>query len=247
MGIISSGDTHIGMKRKSNQDAIYLSNDQLLFIVADGMGGHNGGDIASALAVEHIPLYIKDNKTQDAREIAAASIEHANLIIRHEGQQNPQLKGMGTTVVSMMFKESTAYISNVGDSRCYLINQNRIFQLTRDHSLVMEKINMGIYNRTQAANDPQKNVLMKSVGFEADIDVDVFNYKVSKNDLFLLCSDGLHGKVSDSDIIYISKKCIPNIEKTTKAELDHCVSSLIAQANANGGQDNISVVMVLAV
>jgi len=247
MGIISAGNTHVGMKRKSNQDSYYVGDDQLLYVVADGMGGHKGGDIASQLAVKHIPQYVRDNSSLNPIELGAASVEHANLIIRSESAQDPNLKGMGTTVVSIILKESTAYISNVGDSRCYLVNNDCLYQLTRDHSLVMEKINMGIYTREQAAQDPQKNVLMKSVGFEADVEVDVFNYKVSKNDIFFLCSDGLHGKVSDRDILYIIQECIPNVEKATKKDLETCVDALIDQANANGGQDNISVIMVLTV
>ena len=109
-----------------------------------------------------------------------------------------------------------------------------IYQLTRDHSLVQEKLNYGIYNREQAAMDPQKNVLVRTVGFEEEVDVDVFTYKVVKNDIFLCCSDGLHGKVSDEDIIYIFNKYMP------------IVKTLIDLANENGGQDNITAIIVIA-
>src|SRR5690606_27693808 len=109
-----------------------------------------------------------------------------------------------------------------------------------------EKLNMGIYTREQASLDPQKNVLVRSVGFEADLQVDVFNYRISKNDIFLVCSDGLHGRVSDSDILHIIQKNIPSPGSCTEADVDRTVKELIQQANDNGGQDNISVILAVA-
>jgi serine/threonine protein phosphatase PrpC len=118
--------------------------------------------------------------------------------------------------------------------------------MTRDHSFVQEKLNMGIYNREQAAHDKQKNVLVRSVGFEPEVLVDVFTYQICKNDLFLICSDGLHGKVSDKDILYIVQKNVPFPSTASKADLEKAVQELIAQANENGGQDNISVILSVA-
>ncbi len=124
-----------------------------------------------------------------------------------------------------------------------MISKKKIYQMTRDHSLVQEKLNMGLYDREGAKADPQKNVLIRTVGFEPEIQVDVYSYKVSRNDLFLICSDGLHGKVSDEDILYIVNKHIPEPALAIQDDLDSAVSELITQANANGGQDNISVII----
>lgn len=247
MGLLSSGLTDIGMKRKTNQDSIYLNPEKNIFVVADGMGGHNGGDIASAMAVKYIPEFLLKNLATDKPvKTTEESIQYANNNIKARGEQDEKLVGMGTTVVSFFFKGPNLYIGNVGDSRGYLINKNRLFQLTKDHSLVQEKLNIGIYDREEASADPQKNVLVRTVGFEEDVDVDSFTYKVSRNDIFLSCSDGLHGKVSDPDILFIINKYIPEPSKCTQSVLDACVKALIDQANANGGNDNISVVLVVA-
>lgn len=246
MGLISAGMCDIGRKRKTNQDSIYMNPERNLFIVADGMGGHNGGDIASALAVQNIPEYIIEHFEADPQQAISNSIKYANSAIKDRGKNDPLLTGMGTTVVSFYFKETTLFIANVGDSRAYLVNRHRLYQLTKDHSLVQEKLNIGIYNRDQAQKDPQKNVLVRTVGFEDSVDVDVYTYKVCRNDIFLCCSDGLHGKVSDADILYIINKYIPDPAAATPQALNNAVKMLVHQANENGGNDNISVILVVA-
>ena len=172
MGIISSGSTDIGRKRKTNQDSFYVSKELKLFIVADGMGGHNGGDIASQMAVKVMPEFTKSNLADEPLTLISNSIKHANTSIKKYGETHPELVGMGTTIVSLYFKGQNLYVGNVGDSRAYLINNQKIFQLSKDHSLVQEKLNYGVYNREQAALDPQKNVLVRTVGFDDDVDVD---------------------------------------------------------------------------
>lgn len=246
MALISAGLTDIGQKRKTNQDSIYTNSNENLFIVADGMGGHNGGDIASLLAVNSIPEYIYNNSELTPKAVARNAIKHTNKLIFNQSQADPKLKGMGTTVVSLYFRNNTAYVSNVGDSRAYLVNKRSIFQLTKDHSLVQEKINLGIYTREDAAKDPMKNVLVRTVGYEDELDVDVFTYKVNKNDILLICSDGLHGRVSDEDINYIINTYIPDPSNATQKAVTQVVETLIKQANMNGGNDNISVIVVLA-
>ena len=246
MGLISSGMTHVGQKRKSNQDSIYINRKKHIYLVADGMGGHRGGDIASAIAVKVIPEFIIENFTQEPSELNLNSIQMANQAIKSKSMTDELLLGMGTTVVNLFFKGDTAYIGNVGDSRAYLVNQKRLYQLTKDHSLVQEKINMGIYTREQAAQDPQKNVLTKTVGFEDEVDADVFNYKVAKHDIFMTCSDGLHGMVSEPDMLYIINKHFSDLDNITQQNVDDAVKELIDLANANGGKDNVSVIIVFA-
>lgn len=246
MAIIHAGGTDIGRKRKTNQDSICLYPEQLFFAVADGMGGHNGGDIASQMSVKIMPEYIEKNADIEPRDLMSGVIRDVNARIHHHSEEKPELKGMGTTVSAIMFHGPQLFIGNVGDSRVYLIHNGMLFQMTRDHSFVQEKLSMGIYGRDDAALDKQKNVLVRSVGFEPDVAVDVYSYRICKNDLFLICSDGLHGKVSDHDILYIVQKNIPYPADATAAELNRAVQELIAQANENGGQDNISVILAMA-
>lgn len=246
MGLIASGNTNIGRKRKTNQDSFFISLEKKLFVVADGMGGHNGGDIASQMAVKTLPEYAFKNIEMDPVLMLSGSIKESNRAIKHFGETHTELVGMGTTIVSFYFRGQNLYIGNVGDSRAYLINSKRIFQLSRDHSLVQEKLNYGVYNREQAALDPQKNILVRTVGFEDNVEVDVFTYKVVKNDIFLCCSDGLHGKVSDEDILYIINKYLPDPNLATQEVADQIIKALIDLANENGGQDNITAILVIA-
>ncbi len=246
MGLIAAGMTDIGRKRKTNQDSYFLGLEKKLFVVADGMGGHNGGDIASQMAVKVLPEYLFENINMDPFHLLTGSIKESNRSIKNFGETHPELVGMGTTIVSFFFRGQNIYVGNVGDSRAYLVNGKKIYQLTRDHSLVQEKLNYGVYNREQAALDPQKNVLVRTVGFEDDVDVDVFTYKVTRNDIFICCSDGLHGKVSDEDILYLINKFIPDPAVATQESADVVIKALIDQANENGGQDNITAILVIA-
>lgn len=235
------------MKRKTNQDSICLLPDYHFYAVADGMGGHSGGDIASQMSVKLFPEFFSKNKNKlPIPEILDEAVKHINKSIFNFGQKNVELRGMGTTISCILLDDKYLNIANIGDSRVYLINQGRLFQLSRDHSLVQEKLNLGIYDREEAKQDPQKNVLIRTVGFEPEVEVDVYKYKISKNDMFLICSDGLHGKVSDADIINIVNNKIPDPAHATDENLSDAVSNLINQANINGGQDNISVIIVLA-
>ena len=244
MGIIASGLSDIGMKRSTNQDSICLYPQKAAFLLADGMGGHSGGDIASGICREKFPSLVEKSLEMKNENHLEYIVHEINKAIFDHASKHEELKGMGTTVTTIIIHDSELDIANVGDSRAYLYKSNKIFQLTKDHSLVQEKINIGMYNREQANKDPHKNVLTRTVGFEEKVEVDTFKYTIAKNDLFLLCSDGLHGKVSDEDIRFIIEKNLPNPEEITQDSLDTLSQNLIDQANANGGQDNISVILV---
>ena len=245
--IIHAGATDIGRKRKTNQDSICLDPAHHFFAVADGMGGHNGGDIASQMTAALMPPFLTKFKNElEPKDLVSRCIQHVNLEIHRKSDDEPELKGMGTTVAVLYYHGNKVWIGNVGDSRVYMMHNGELFQLTRDHSFVQEKLNMGVYNRKDALLDKQKNVLVRSVGFESEVIVDVFSYQVCRNDLFLICSDGLHGKVSDKDILYILQKNIPLPAQAKNSDLQNAVKELIHQANENGGQDNISVVLSLA-
>lgn len=246
MGILCAGGSDIGRKRKTNQDSICVDHKHHFFAVADGMGGHNGGDIASQLSVQVMPVYFEQHATMEPQALMKGMIQEINRSILKKAEEQPELHGMGTTVSAIHFHGQSLIIGNVGDSRVYMVNNHHIFQMTRDHSFVQEKLNMGIYTREEAVKDPQKNVLVRSVGFEADVNVDVFNYRICKNDIFLICSDGLHGKVSDGDILHIIQKNIVDPATCIMEDVEATVKELIQQANDNGGQDNISVILAVA-
>ncbi len=244
--IITAGRSDIGMKRKTNQDSILLATDLHFYAVADGMGGHNGGDIASQTTVKLMQELLKKFSAKEGKEQLQEAIKQVNQNLLQIASEKTELKGMGTTISCVMFKGSQLLVGNVGDSRTYMINEKKLYQLTRDHSLVQEKINMGIYSREMGKQDPQKNVLVRTVGYDENIEVDVFSYKICKNDIFLICSDGLHGKVSDHDILDIINQHISDPAKATANDVDKAALALIARANDNGGQDNISVIISIA-
>ena len=246
MGIVCAGASDIGRKRKTNQDSICVDHKHHFYAVADGMGGHSGGDIASQLSVKIMPEYFSQHESIEPQKFMKGLIQEINTAILKKAEQEPELHGMGTTLSAIYFHGQTLVTGNVGDSRVYLINNHYIYQLTRDHSFVQEKLNMGIYTREEAVKDPQKNVLVRSVGFESDINVDVFNYRICKNDIFMICSDGLHGKVSDGDILHIIQKNITDPATCSREDVEGAVKELIQQANENGGQDNISVIVAVA-
>ena len=242
MSISFSGNTDIGQKRKTNQDSISLLPHIGFFAVADGMGGHNGGDIASQKSVQLFKEYLEKNNSGTPETLEKA-VKFINRSIYDHGQSDKSLEGMGTTISAIQFEDKFINIANIGDSRVYLINNNKLFQMTKDHSLVQEKLHLGIYDRQGAKEDPQKNVLIRTVGFESQVEVDIYKYRLNPNDLFLICSDGLHGKLCDEDILKIINQHIDLLQDLTQEDLDNAVEHLIYQANLNGGQDNISVIL----
>ena len=253
MGIISTGKTDIGLVRKTNQDSIYLSENLNLFLVADGMGGHNGGDIASALAVDKVPTFVEEYKSdRNPHDFLSKAIQSANTAIFQKGLEDEKLKGMGTTAVAAYFAGEQLYLANVGDSRAYLFNRGNLYQLTVDHSLIQEKLTLAVmsgsinYDREAAKLDPKHNVITRTVGFEENVNVDTFEYQVSKNDLFLLCSDGLCGKVSDEQINRILTESLGDLKTLTEERMSGAVDELIEEAKRQGGNDNISVILLFA-
>ena len=230
--------TDIGKKRNLNQDAVYTSERPVgklpnLFLVADGMGGHNAGDYASRRAVETIVEHIEGATEENPAEILGNAIAAANTRVRREAEENPERKGMGTTVVAACCDGKALHVANVGDSRLYLIDQG-IEQITRDHSLVEEMIRMGEIQRKDAKSHPDRNVITRAVGVHVPVRVDFFDVKLEKGDKLLLCSDGLTNMVEDEDILQLVKK---------SASLKEAAERLVTEANKNGGKDNISVVL----
>ncbi|MCR5834907.1 MAG: Stp1/IreP family PP2C-type Ser/Thr phosphatase [Lachnospiraceae bacterium] len=237
--MIAFGSTNVGLKRSINQDFIFLSEDKIgklpnLFIVADGMGGHKAGDVASRKGVELFVDFVRTTDMTDPVNIIDAGIKIANDAVFELSHTNADYDGMGTTFVVASVIENRVYIANVGDSRLYLINNN-IVQITRDHSLVEEMINMGEIERDAARTHTKKNIITRAVGVERNVVADIFQIEIERGDKLLLCSDGLSNMVEDYDI----KKIVNG-----NSNLKDAVNILIDKANENGGRDNISVVLL---
>lgn len=231
--------TDIGKKRKLNQDYVYTSERPVgnlpnVFIVADGMGGHNAGDYASKFTVETIVGEIVNLSEKNPEQILKKAIEVANDKVLRMANENPDLEGMGTTVVAATCIGEELHVANVGDSRLYVIGE-KITQVTRDHSLVEEMIRMGGIDRATARNHPDKNIITRAIGAEESIDIDFFHVGLSKGDIVLMCSDGLTNMLEDEEIRMILNGQRDIVEKAEQ---------LVKAANNNGGKDNIAVVLI---
>lgn len=243
MKLITGSKTDVGRKRKQNQDSMSTHPELSLFVVADGMGGHQGGETASALSVKVVPETFKalKEKNWDNTSALKRAIEEANLTIHKTASENPALNGMGTTTVSLLIDGPTAFIGHVGDSRCYLVRENQLWQLTRDHSLVQEKLKAGVITRADLRTDKMKNVITRSVGFEPGVEIDVYELQVLPDDLFLLCSDGLSGPLKDEHIFSAIQSSLAEGK-----DIQATAQFLIDEANRMGGDDNITAVLVKA-
>lgn len=240
----------VGMKRDHNEDS-YLATPELgLFVVADGMGGHAGGETASRLAVTTVEQEVRAAKEKRPEafeytgpladspmaEVVRDALEAASGAVFHAARANPALEGMGTTADVLLFAGRHALCAHVGDSRLYLAREGRIQQVTEDHSLVNEQVKAGLITPEEAKESRLKNIITRSIGFEEDVLVDVTGLVVEPGDLFLLCSDGLSNLVEDYELL----------EKLQQDSLEEACQSLVDLANARGGDDNITVVVVKA-
>ena len=231
--------TDVGVKRNMNQDFVYASDQPVgnlsnLFIVADGMGGHNAGDLASRYTVETMVDYIEGAEEKRPIPLLEGAVEAANRKVMEKAMTDKSLEGMGTTVVAATVRDDCLYVANVGDSRLYILDDS-IHQITRDHSLGEEMVRAGQLNREEARNHPEKNIITRAVGVKNKIRIDFFDVGLYPGDKFLLCTDGLTNMVEDEDIYALVRK---------EASLETAARRLVAAANRNGGKDNISVVLV---
>ncbi len=237
MNITGWSGTDKGLRRESNQDSFLINKDLKLFVVADGMGGHSGGEVASALAVETVERFISDNFSvlKSSKDLLVKAYEAAsNRIFDKAATESPELVGMGTTMVMTMVVDDSIFIGNVGDSRAYLFQRPHLWQISEDHSLVNEQLRSGAISESQLESFVGKNIITRSVGYERSVIADVLERPLTKGDQIMMCSDGLSGLVADKQI---SK--VLNELKGQKA-----VDELIRLALENGGHDNVTVVLV---
>ena len=231
--------TDVGRTRMVNQDYVFsclepVGNLPNLFIVADGMGGHQAGDFASSYSVKKFLESVSLSLQRNPHKIFADAIRYANRELIEKSKSNPELRGMGTTMVALTIIGDKAYVANVGDSRLYLM-EDSLMQITVDHSLVQEMIKLGELSREDARLHPDKNIITRAVGAGRDINADYFEFTITKDSILLMCSDGLSNMVDDDQIAVLLKSAEAP-EKVGK--------KLIETANRNGGKDNIAVIVI---
>lgn len=238
MKIKAYGKTDVGRKRQINQDSILVNARHNIYAVADGMGGHKGGEVASAMAIETLQeVLVHEASTSspiESRLETAYKLANDRIFETSHKAGNKDLEGMGTTMVAFYATQHKIFISNVGDSRAYLFRSNKIWQITEDHSLVQEQIRAGLINPNKVEEMVGKNVITRSVGYDQVVKIDVVFRTYTKGDVFLLCSDGLTGMVSNEKIARILST--NPIEKVAQICID--------EANNSGGVDNISCLVI---
>ncbi len=231
--------TDIGRRRRVNQDYVFASETSVgnlpnLFVVADGMGGHNAGDFASSFAVETVVKTISQDADYNPVKIIRHAIEQANDVLRQEARKDSALAGMGTTMVVLTIAGRYAYVANVGDSRLYVMN-GEIRQITRDHSLVQEMVRLGELRPEEARNHPDKNIITRALGARENINIDFFDLKLEEDSQILMCSDGLSNMLTDEQMQEIL---------ASDKDIGAKAGDLILGANRNGGKDNIAVILI---
>lgn len=223
--------TDVGRTRTNNQDCYYVADKWC--VVADGMGGHNGGEVASRYAIEVIRANLRQ-QSFGIDILLKNAITKANSVIYNMSVDDPTLEGMGTTVVLCYFEGDSVYIAHVGDSRAYHLSEDGLQQVTNDHSIVQQLIESGTITPREAKTHPQKNLITRAIGTESTIDIDICRVGIKKGDYILLCTDGLTSFVSDDEIEAVIKT----------HELDDAVSELVNMANSKGGTDNITIILI---
>lgn len=229
--------TDIGRKRKVNQDYVFaqtepVGNFENLFILADGMGGYNAGDLASRMLVDTVVAFLKKSAAGAVRALRMA-IETANTLIRRKAASDPHLDGMGSTIVACLVEGNEMTVANVGDSRLYVVRDG-LHQVTRDHSLVEEMVNRGEIVRNSEEYRTNRHIITRAVGAEDTVDVDVFEFTLENGDYVLMCSDGLSNMVDEDRMLSVV---------TGAGSVRYKANTLISMANENGGTDNIAVIL----
>ncbi len=232
--------THIGRRREMNQDYLFTSETAVgnlpsLFLVADGMGGHAAGDYASRFTVETMTEHIRQSEQREPVAVLREAVLFANGLLAEAACADCDKMGMGTTIVAAVIADERLYTANVGDSRLYVISEEGITQITRDHSLVEEMIKMGGLDRESARTHPNKNIITRAVGVTYAVLADFYEVELQKGDIILLCSDGLSNMLEDEEI-----RMIVNAQRDIMEKAE----ALVRVANLNGGRDNISLILI---
>ena len=250
MQVKGYGLTHVGRQRQHNEDSFLVEDSAKLFLVADGMGGHAAGEIASRIAVDSISEFILHTKEDDGTWPHAyderlkrstnrllAAVRMANTRVLEAMRKDARLRGMGTTVVACMADDETMSFAHVGDSRAYLVRENQLSRVTNDHSWVFEQVQAGMLTEAEAEKHPLRNVITRALGGALQVTPDASEITMKQGDVYLLCSDGLTGMVPEEEILRLI---------THSSDLEQACEQLISAANERGGLDNITAILVKA-
>lgn len=226
----------VGIKRKFNEDSLgYFEGDSYsIYIVADGMGGHNAGEVASEMAASEVIKFVNDNINEFCDNVLEEAIKKVNSDIYNYSASDKKLKGMGTTITACLCYNNKVIVANVGDSSCFGVKDDIVYKLTKDHSLVQQLLDAGSISETEAMNHPNKNIITRAVGTSDNVEVDIFKFELNEYDKYLICSDGLTNEVTIDEMNNILKR-----EKNNKLACEY----LVDEANKNGGRDNITVML----
>jgi protein phosphatase len=249
MEIKAHGLTHVGKQRQHNEDAFLVADEAKLYLVADGMGGHAAGEIASRIAVDSISEFILHTKEDDGTWPHAydeqykrstnrlmAAVRMANTRVLEAMRKDARLRGMGTTVVACMAEDDTMSVAHVGDSRAYLVREGRLSRLTNDHSWVFEQVQAGMLTEEEAEKHPLRNVITRALGGALQVSPDASEVASKPGDVYLLCSDGLTGMLPEEEILRVVNEHNDDLERACQ--------ELIDRANERGGLDNVTAILV---
>jgi protein phosphatase len=242
-------ETDVGMVRSQNEDSVAIDNSIGLVVLADGMGGHNAGEVASGMATalimtemgkaldQHVDFKVDPQTWQsEVQKLLRDHIGKANTAIYQISQSQPHYAGMGTTLVVALFNDNNVTVAHLGDSRLYRLRGEELKQMTKDHSLLQEQIDGGLITPELAMESTNKNIVLRALGVDPGAEPEIHDYATLPGDIYLLCSDGLSDMVSDEDIGLALR--------TLGADLKHCAQQLVQMANDNGGRDNVSIIVV---
>ncbi len=245
-----AGTTHVGMKRKHNEDNLLMAPERRLYVVADGMGGHACGEVASRISVETMQEFFNGSAEDDdltwpcktraelspLENMMNASVKLANMKIFEKSESDVKFKGMGTTIVAVAFRDGEISMAHVGDSRIYRLRDKTLTQMTEDHSLLNDYKKMANLTEEEIENFPHKNIIVRALGMKENVEVDVQSCMAEPGDVYLLCSDGLNGEITDNEM--------EAILLTHRDNMEAACTRLIEDACANGGKDNVTAILV---
>ncbi len=245
--IRSGGCTDVGRTRPMNEDGYYISEysqevDALYAVVADGMGGHQAGEVASAMAIQYISEHINNGFTADMtmadiKDLLVSVLKQANSAVYQRSAGEPACQGMGTTITLCFLLGDQGLVAHVGDSRAYMLRKGTLHQITTDHSLVQELLQKGQITAEEAVNHPQKNVITRALGTDAGVEIDLYEFAVQPEDMLLLCTDGLSNMLQVDELVAA-------LAEFQGCSLERLTEQLVQKANAKGGVDNITAVLL---
>jgi protein phosphatase len=249
MNVKAIGLTHVGRQRQHNEDSFLVSDEARLYLVADGMGGHAAGEIASKIAVDSISEFIVHTKEDDgtwphaydehygrATNRLMAALRLANTRVLEAMRKDARLRGMGTTIVAALADDGKMSVAHVGDSRAYLVRNGEMMRLTNDHSWVFEQVQAGMLTEAEAEKHPLRNVITRALGGALSVTPDASEVEAQSGDVYLLCSDGLTGMVPEDEILRVVSE--------NSSDLERACQKLIDMANERGGLDNVTAILV---